>query len=330
MTVIPAPDRSRGQAPAGIQAKYSWIPVFTGMTPKTYMIFDKVVISSGTDGHKIDVTPLLLDPDNFFGDHQVDHLVKFKDTYTKIIGKYQGQFGPWNLKNIEKNQIFVLENYFDDAKHLMDNINNIAQKIVFNSVFYHDTGIAKEYFELAKEGYKLLTKHEKQFKIKDKNILAISLERAGLITTRLALGKSQNAKLDQEIRVVTKRTHLKGEAATNLSVTVLWRDKEQLKQINKKEILISDFVNPASGASSMAFVLAIKKLGIMPSKIFHRSVSLTQAGTLLMKKALTELGIESVFYSVGVASTLSPNYYLIGNRAVADAGHILRHFLPKE
>ena len=51
------------------------------------MIFDKVVIQSGKEGNKIDVAPLLLDPDSFFGDHKVDHLVKFKDTYTKIIGK---------------------------------------------------------------------------------------------------------------------------------------------------------------------------------------------------------------------------------------------------
>lgn len=294
------------------------------------MIFDKVIIQSGKEGNKIDVTPFLLDPDNFFGDHHVDHLVKFKDTYTKIIGKYHGQFGPWNLKSLEKNQIYVLENYYDNAKYLMDKINIIAQKIVFNSVFYHDTGVAKEYYHLAKEGYELLTKHEKQFKIEDKQLPAISLERAGLITTRLALGKSQNAKLKNEIRVVTKRTHLIGEPTTNLSVTVLWRDKEQLKKINDQSILISDFVNPASGASAAAFILAAKKLGIKPSKIYHRSVSLTQAGVLLMKKALTEMGIGSVFYSVGVASELSPNYYLVGDRAVADAGHILRHFLPKD
>jgi len=294
------------------------------------MIFDKVEIISAKGGQKLDVAPLLLDPDSFFGERQVDFLVKFKDIYTKIIGKYHGQFGSWNIKSIEKNQIFILENYYDEAKYLMDKINVIAQKIVFNSVFYHDTGVAQEYFNLAKEGYNLLTKYEKKFKINDQNLSAISLERAGLVTTRLALGKSQNAKLKQEIRVVTKRTHLISEPTTNLSVTVLWRNKEQLKQINNKEILISDFVNPASGASSMAFILAAGKLGIKPSKIFHRSVSLTQAGVLLMKKALTDMGIESVFYSVGVASELSPNYYLIGNRAVADAGHILRHFLPKK
>lgn len=212
----------------------------------------------------------------------------------------------------------------------MDKINEIAQKIVYNTSFYHDESVAKEYYLLAKEGYELLRKHEKQFKIEDKNLPAISLERAGLVTTRLALGKSKNAILKNEIRVVTKRTHLKRESTTNLSVTVLWRNKNQLKQINNQPILISDFVNPASGASSAAFILAAQKEGIKPSKIFHRSVSLTQAGVLLMKKALTEMRIESVFYSVGVASELSPNYYLIGNRAVGDAGHILRHFLPKE
>jgi hypothetical protein len=300
------------------------------------MIFDKVVIQSGKNGKKLNVRPLLLDPDNFFGDHQVDHLVKFKDLFKNIIGKYHGQLGEWNLKSLEKNQIYILENYYDNAKYLMNKINEIAQKIVFNSNLYHDTAIAKEYFLFAKEGYKLLQKHEKQFKIEDlpagrqgQNLPAISLERAGLVTTRLALGKSQNTLLKNEIRVVTKRTHLKGEPTTNLSVTVLWRDKNQLKLINNRPILISDFVNPASGASSSAFILAAEKLNIKPSKIFHRSISLTQAGVLLMKKALTEMEIESVFYSVGVASELSPNYYLIGDRAVADAGHILRHFLPK-
>lgn len=293
------------------------------------MIFNKVIIQSGKNGKKINVTPLLLDPDNFFGDHQVDHIVKFKDLFEKIIGKYHGQFGLWNLKSLEKNKIFILENYYQEAKYLMDKINEVAQKIVHNPDLYHDTGIAEEYFQLAKEGYEMLHKHEKQFKIEDQKLPAISLERAGLVTTRLALGKSKNASLKNEIRVVTKRTHLKGEPTTNLSVTVLWRNKNQLKQINNQPILISDFVNPASGASSTAFILAAEKLGIKPNKIFHRSISLTQAGVLLMKKALTEMAIESVFYSVGVASELNLNYYLIGNRAVADAGHILRHFLPK-
>lgn len=294
------------------------------------MIFDKVIIQSGKNGKKINVTPLLLDPNGFFGDRHVDHIVKFKDLFVKIIGKYHGQFGEWKLKDLEKNQIYILENYYDSAKHLMDKINEIAQKIVYNASFYHDESVAKEYYLLAKEGYKMLHKHEKQFKIDDLKLPAISLERAGLVTTRIALGKSKNALLKNEIRVVTKRTHLKGEPTTNLSVTVLWRDKNQLKQINNQPILISDFVNPASGASSAAFILAAAKLGVKPAKIYHRSISLTQAGVLLMKKALTEMGIKSVFYSVGVASSLSPNYYLIGNRAVADAGHILRHFLPKD
>ena len=294
------------------------------------MIFDQVIIQSGKNGKKINVSPYLLDPNGFFGNPLVDHIVKFKDLFKKLIGKYHGQFGQWNLKDLEKNQIFVLENYYKDAKHLMDKINNIAQKIVFNSNLYHDSGIAEEYFQLAKKGYEMLRKHEKQFKIDDLKLPAISLERAGLVTTRLALGKSKNALLKNEIRVVTKRTHLKGEPTTNLSVTVLWRNKKQLEQINNQPILISDFVNPASGASSSAFIIAAEKLGIKPSKIYHRSISLTQAGTLLMKKALEELGIKTCFYSVGVADELNSSYYLIGDRAVGDAGHILRHFLPEK
>lgn len=292
------------------------------------MIFDKVIIQSGKDGHKINVTPLLLDPNGFFGDPHVDHIVKFKDLFKKLIGRYQGKFGQWNLRNLEENQIFVLENYYRDAKYLMDKINEVARKIIYNPDLYHDTGTAKEYFLLAKKGYEMLRKHEKQFKINDLKLPAISLERAGLVTTRLALGLGRNALIKNEIRVVTKRTHLKTEPITNLSVTVQWRDKRQLKKINHQPILISDFVNPATGASSAAFILAAEKLGVKPAKIYHRSISLTQSGVLLMKKALTEIGIESVFYSVGAASKLNSNFYLVGNRTVGDAGHILRHFLP--
>ena len=180
------------------------------------MIFDRVVIQSAKKGEKINVSPMLLDPENFFGDHQVDHLVKFKDLYKNIIGKYHGQFGKWNLKDLEKNRIIILENYYDNARYLMERINEIAQKIVSNSNLYHDTGIAGEYFLLAKEGYEMLRKHQEQFKINDLKLPAISLERAGLVTTRLALGKTKNAEVKDEIRVVTKRTHLIGEPTTNL------------------------------------------------------------------------------------------------------------------
>ena len=159
--------------------------------------------------------------------------------------------------------------------------------------------------------------------------IPVSLERAGLVATRLALGLDRDAKVHNEIKVVTKRTHLKGEPENFLTATVKWRDQAALKKINHQPILMADFVNPASGASTAAFILAAKKIGIVPSAIYNRSVLATKQGIIFMKKAFEELGIKTYFYSVGVADELNSSYYLIGNRAVGDAGHVLRHFLPK-
>ncbi|PJA21980.1 hypothetical protein COX59_03550, partial [Candidatus Beckwithbacteria bacterium CG_4_10_14_0_2_um_filter_47_25] len=89
------------------------------------------------------------------------------------------------------------------------------------------------------------------------------------------------------------------------------------------------FVNPASGASGLAFVVAAQAKGLHVAKVNHRSISCTTQGIIYVRAALQELGIDSTFYSVGVCDELNESYYLIGNRAVADAGDVLRHFLPK-
>jgi len=150
-----------------------------------------------------------------------------------------------------------------------------------------------------------------------------------LVTTRLALGLGPDAVIDNEVAVVTKRTHLIGEPETNLSVTVKWRDLDKLKSIDNQEILLSDFVNPASGASGLAFILAAQAKGLRVAKVNHRSINLTRQGVVFVRKELDKLGIGSTFYSVGECNQLNQMYYLSGKRAVADAGDLLRHFLPK-
>ena len=289
------------------------------------MIFDKVTIKSGDYEKKLNVYPYLRDPKGFYGDLLVDHLVKFKDIFIPLIGKYRGVW----FKNPEKKGIFILENYYYEAKLLMERINKLAQKIVGSAVLYDDKKVCSEYFQLAEEGYRLLRKYQSDFSLTDLKEIPVSLERAGLVTTRLALGLDKDAKVHNEIRVVTKRTHLKEEPANYLTATVKWRDEVGLKKINHQPVMMADFVNPASGASTAAFILAAKKIGIVPSAIYHRSISATKQGIVFMKKALEELGIKTYFYTVGCANELNSSYYLIGDRAVGDAGHILRHFLPK-
>lgn len=272
-------------------------------------------IISANAGQKLDVLPLLKFPADFHGSTQVDHLVKFGDSFTSLIGKSEAK--------LLEDEVVVLEHHYNEAKKLMDQVNQLAQQVIKDAKLYDDLSFCSEYFNLAKAGYEMLNKHKPVAGI------PVSLERAGLVTTRLTLGLGKDEKIDNEVRVVTKRTHLKAEPETYLTVTVKWREKDKLKTINNQEVLLSDFVNPASGASGLAFILAAKGLGTKPKKINHRSISLTRQGVGFVRRELEALGIASSFYSVGECNELNKMYYLIGNRAVGDAGHLLRHFLPE-
>ena len=279
----------------------------------------KYQIVSPKVGKKLDVLPLLKFPADFHGSTQVDHLVKFGDSFTGLIGKSEA--------SLPKEGVMILEHHFNEAKKLMVKINELAQQVIADAKKYDDVGFCQEYLELAKAGYEMLTKYDSKGGLPGE--CPVSLERAGLVTTRLALNLDKNAVVDNEVAVVTKRTHLIGEPETNLSVTVKWRDLDKLKSIDNQEILLSDFVNPASGASGLAFILAAQAKGLRVAKVNHRSINLTRQGVVFVRKELDKLGIGSTFYSVGECNQLNQMYYLSGKRAVADAGDLLRHFLPK-
>ena len=274
----------------------------------------KYQIVSAKANEKFDVLPLINHQEDFHGDTRVDCLVKFGGSFVSLIGKSEVK--------LPKDGVVILEEHSTEAKQLMDKINKLAQQVISDAGKYDDVGFCREYFKLAKTGYRLLDKYKPVG-------LPVSLERAGLVTTRLALDLDKDALIDNEVAVVTKRTHLLGEPETNLSATVQWRDLDKLSTINNQEILLSDFVNPASGASGLAFVLAAGELGIKPKTIHHRSVSCTRQGINFVRQELGKIVIDSTFTSVGLGSELNQLYYLTGSRAVADAGHLLRHFLPQ-
>lgn len=254
----------------------------------------------------LNVLALLKHPEEFYGDPQVDYLIQFGPKFEGLIGKCENE--------LPKDGVVILEHHYDEAKKLMDKINELAQQVIADSRKYDDVGFCQEYFELAKAGYRMLDKYDSKGGLPGALGLPgecpVSLERAGLVTTRLALGLDKDAVIDNEVAVVTKRTHLIDEPETNLSVTVKWRELDKLKTIDGREVLLSDFVNPASGASGLAFVLAAKELGIKPKQINHRSISLTRQGLVFVRQELDKLGITSTFYSVGECSGLNSMYYL--------------------
>jgi len=65
---------------------------------------------------KLDVLPLLKFPQDFHGSTQVDHLVKFSDSFASLIGKSEVK--------LPKDGVMILEHHYIEAKKLMYKINN--------------------------------------------------------------------------------------------------------------------------------------------------------------------------------------------------------------
>jgi len=292
---------------------------------------NQTFIESATPGQTINIGARLSDPLGFHGDKEVDDVVHFGNTFSPLIGVFDRQdLWPRSLEEQVKNGIVILEDHYQDAKKLMEDINTLATRLVQDDKLYDDLGFCTEYFNLAQRGYEMLRDHQSEFGFTSTQEAPVSLERAGLVTTRLSIGADTNAQVSNEVKVVTKRTHLIGDPPTDLTVTVKWRDKNDIGRINGDTICLADFINPASGASASAFLLSAHNRGSLPQTVNHRSISVTQQGVLFIKDAFEKLGVKKVtFYSVGKASELNDHYYLSGDRTVGDAGHVLRHFLPK-
>lgn len=281
-------------------------------------------------GGRVDVLPELAHPEDFHGNPHVHHLVAMGGAFEPLIGTFEDKYGFWdNPERMAEQGIVVLAHHYDEAKVLEAEINKAAGRVISNPALYNDPAFGEEFYNLAKDGYALLTQHEQEFGLAGvRGDVVVSLERAGLVTSRLSQGLPKDALIENEVRVVTKRTHLKGEPQTHLTATVEWRDWEKAKQLLQDAYVdIGDFVNPASGASTLAFVIAAERRGVLPRALFNRSMSLTPQGTLFVQNRLAGKGILSTYYSLGDCPTLNEAYYLIG-KPVGDAGHILRHALP--
>lgn len=289
-----------------------------------------IEVHTALPGTRIDILPELVDPSDFHGDPHVDHVVRFGGAFEGLIGEDNGQYGEWDPDKLPGKNIVIMEHYYPEAQRLVGLINQLAQRFIGNPSTYDDVGACREYYDLAREGYDLLRVLEDETGFSMKGTTPVSLERAGLVSTRLALGLSKDASVRSEVRVVTKRTHLKGEPETHLTATVSWRERALLPYaIDNEPLMIADFVNPASGASVAAFVAAASTQDTVPASIHHRSIFVTSQGVHFMKNALDQMGIDTSFYSLGVCSELNDHYYLTGGKPVGDAGHALRHFLPK-
>jgi len=296
----------------------------------------EITIESAAPRKTFNVLSRLREPEGFYGDPNVHHLIEFGGAFEQLIGKDKG--GEWSedARKLFERDIIVGEYWRPKLiEPVLNEIAELARKIIEKPELYDSKVFCENYLKAANEGYSLLRKIGGCLNCDvDENIIPVSLERGGLVSTRLARGLDKDEVIDNEIRVVTKRIHLNEQPETHLAATVKWRDLEKVRSINDQVIEVNDFVNPASGASAMAFILAAKEHRFVPKKVIFRAIEATRQGIIFMKKELTKLGIESVFLTLGESDEMNDQYYLIGHnkkdllRIVADAGHVLRHFLP--
>lgn len=293
-----------------------------------------VTVESPQDGNTFLVTPYLTYPDQFYGSPYAHHMVRFGDVFTPLVGSYGGRFGRWEPDALAADGIVILEYFYPDAKKIIRQINSLAARFIGDPRSYDDIILCDEYYNLAQAGYALVRKHAPDFGITLSGGMPVALERGGLVAVRLALGLDRDAIVPNEIRVVTKRVHLKDEPDTHLAASVYFRNPAQIAtHVSGRHLIVIDYVNPASGASVAAFILASAVENgrngkpRMPSDITHLSISLTAQGTLFNRLALEAYGIKTRFVSLGDSLVLGPNYYLM-DKPVGDAGHALRHHLP--
>ncbi|MDO8265759.1 MAG: hypothetical protein Q7T41_02335 [Candidatus Saccharibacteria bacterium] len=276
-----------------------------------------------------DITDTLRDPEDFHGSKEVHALVNFKGAMAGLIGDFEDNpLLPTDPKDQVAMGVLILSNHGNDtAKRIVATLNGFANELQANPALYDDTKFCKQYYDATKAGYDLLNQEVPGYLQLPKDRISVSLERAGLVTTRLALGESSDAVLANEIKVVTKRAHPKDGIPSDLMVSVKWRDFDSLSKLHGANVEIADFVNPASWASTAAFILALAQRGIKPERLIHNSIMATEQGTAFAANVLRDIGIEPVFISVGSSNKLSKQYYL-QDPGVGDAGHVLRHFLP--
>jgi hypothetical protein len=277
---------------------------------------------------RINIAGVLKDPAGFHGAKEVHDVVRFGDVFKGLIGVYDspGKFA--DRDKLPDHGIFILADHDPVARGLVDDIDDLARRVIANQELLKDDAFCGAYFDVAQAGFNMVRKYaEDRGEVSG---IPISLERAGLVTTRLVGGHDKNAVIPEEVRVVTKRAHHKDEAATDLMVTVEWRDMADIARINDQVVEITDFVNPASGASALAMLVAARQRGGTPNTVIHRSFMATEQGIALARTVLRSRsmgGIHPLFYALGTSRELTPQYYLT-NPAVADAGDVLCRYLP--
>lgn len=295
----------------------------------------EVSITTAPQGCNIEVEGIVKNLDDFHGSTVVDHVVNFGPALSSLIGTYADPSGYFSTDHDGLTILTNQENSLgEEARTVVEEVNGLALQLIGDKDLYNNEVFCRRYYDLALKGYSLLSRAESMEDYHTDRI-PVSLIRAGLVTTRLAHGLGMDAVVKNEVQVETKRTHHKDGNPEDIMVTVRWENPDDMQKLRDmlhgKDTEISDFVNPATWGSAAALLLALKYgHGIVPNSVEFRSFMGTMQGVVLANKECRALGITPYFKLLGVTDTMDMTYYLAGRISVADAGHVLRHFQPKQ
>ena len=276
-----------------------------------------IEILSAPTGKRLDVSTFVRNPSDFHGPTDVDHVVLFGQALRHLVGTFPI---PEGINKLEDIQVLALRD--ERAAAISASLKQLALEVVHDDRLYDNIDFCRQYYDLARKGYAL-------FEPPREEQIPVSLIRAGLVTTRLAYGLGIHDHVPREVRVETKRSHPKHGAADDMMVTVRWDGKTDPQSLHDKDLLIADFVNPASWASTAALLEVLKhRYDVVPKTVELRSFMGTIQGVNLARSVCKQLGITPRFTFVDIAGQMDAHYYLTGDKVVADAGHVLRHFQP--
>lgn len=295
----------------------------------------EVSITTAPTGFQIEAKDKIKELTHFHGTTKVDHVINFGPSLSSLIGTYDDADGYFSEVHDDLTILTDQDNELgEEARTVVEEVNDLALQLINDEELYNNERFCRKYYDLALKGYSLLSRADN---IDNHHIdrIPVSLIRAGLVTTRLAHGLGMNALVKNEVQVETKRAHPIDGNPEDIMVTVRWQSPNDMQMLRDmlhgKDIEISDFVNPASWASTAALLLALKYgHGIVPKSVEHRSFMATKQGVMMANKECRELGITPSFRLLGVTDTMDLAYYLAGKISVGDAGNALKHFRPKQ
>lgn len=271
---------------------------------------------------------------------QLQFLVDYGDMFEHLIGEQEaprhittgsGRLDPDKLQNLGC-RVLELENF--DAYSMADRLTMLANQIITKGL---DPKLCAEYARIAEHGFSLMRDLAPIKGIDsdgnvDTDTRIVPLVRGSLPVSRMMLGVDKNARIPEEHWVDAKRVRLHGGAATDLAGLIRWREKNNAEHLIGKHIVLPDFVNPASYASSLAMLITLRILARKThvgyqvlSDISHRSFAVTLQGMLNARKLIQQVaGVQNPeFVAIALGFELDSKYYLTGKRVVADAGDVL-------